>query len=550
MKKSRRVHAILAAVPLLLVGHELFAQAAPGALPPFGEVKTARVEVSQSYVEGGVALKDVAVPIAETAKRILKRAGLGIADADAADSFQISISTKGEALGAEYDGIGRRFTGASLSGSIAFAGKDSRLEAAFKGTKSPSGILFVQDKPQASYVNASTFMDAFTASDFETAFLDLMLKGLGTAPLLRLIADPDAHLRKLAAIELGTSSGDEVRDALLRAYKDKDPSIRQAAAQSLYSYGYIHLSFAALGDRGPAFNYPIAFSYPIIAPSKDGSRLAVLTSDGGVFTSIDGGTSWASHRFEIEKEDPASSFFYSADGTLITVISCRGSVFTSSDGGDTWKNRAKAGTEQWFSIAASADGSCLAAIDAQLAMSTSSDYGATWRRRKAAGVEKWGDVKISADGRRLVACAFGKDFIMTSSDLGATWTKRVVDADSGIGKWPSSSGHVAVSADGRHIVFAPGTDRIYISSDGGASWKARDYLGGEDLQLHSSDDGKRVAYFSNGRLSISTDGGDTWVQQSDDADSIDAAISFAPDGKRAFMGRNSKILMGTFKDLP
>ncbi|MCB1237152.1 MAG: choice-of-anchor D domain-containing protein, partial [Verrucomicrobiae bacterium] len=96
----------------------------------------------------------------------------------------------------------------------------------------------------------------------------------------------------------------------------------------------------------------------------------------------------------------------------------------------------------------------------------------------------WRAVASSADGERLMAAEFGGR-IYVSTDSGATWKAREFDRD-----WNS----VSMSADGLTLGATVHFGQIYLSTDGGETWRVRE--AGTDrfwTALAISADGARMA---------------------------------------------------------
>jgi uncharacterized repeat protein (TIGR02543 family) len=130
----------------------------------------------------------------------------------------------------------------------------------------------------------------------------------------------------------------------------------------------------------------------------------------------------------------------------------------------------------------------------------------------------WRSVASSADGTKLVAVAgdlFGEK-IYTSTDSGATWTARDPARD-----WYS----VASSSDGTKLVAVEYLGRIYTSTDSGVTWTARDSARKWYSVASSSDGTKLVAVEHQGHIYTSTDSGVTWTARDSARDWYSVASS-------------------------
>lgn len=128
--------------------------------------------------------------------------------------------------------------------------------------------------------------------------------------------------------------------------------------------------------------------------------------------------------------------------------------------------------------------------------------GATWTQ-SASDSTVWRSVASSADGTKLIAGA-NQDRLYTSTDSGATRTGRYYN-----GNWNG----VASSADGTKLVGVASSGKIATSTDSGATWTARMTDQNRNwYDVASSADGtKLVASVYGGQLYTSIDSGVTWT---------------------------------------
>jgi photosystem II stability/assembly factor-like uncharacterized protein len=132
----------------------------------------------------------------------------------------------------------------------------------------------------------------------------------------------------------------------------------------------------------------------------------------------------------------------------------------------------------------------------------------------------WLSVASSADGSKLVAVAIN-DKIYTSTDSGASWTPRESNRN-----WRS----VASSADGSKLVAVVSGGQIYTSANSGASWTPRE-SNRDWWSVASSEDGsKLVAVATEGRIYTSTDSGATWTPRESNRGWL--AVASSADGSK------------------
>jgi photosystem II stability/assembly factor-like uncharacterized protein len=269
-----------------------------------------------------------------------------------------------------------------------------------------------------------------------------------------------------------------------------------------------------------------------VALSADGSKIAAAANElpnGAIYTSIDGGATWAKHVFS-----PLSSSWWSvassADGRKLVAAVDTGRIYTSTDGGASWT--ARDSNRSWSAAASSSDGSKLIASESGGRLYTSTDSGVTWTAREA--VRAWRSVASSADGSRLVA-AHGGGQLYTSTDSGVTWTARDTNR-----LWYA----VASSADGTQLVAAAHGGAIYTSSDSGANWVARQLVGAWTSVASSADGNKLVAVAQSNHIYTSVDGGVTWAMRTPTG--AWASVASSVDGSKVVaLGLNTQIQTST-----
>jgi hypothetical protein len=180
-------------------------------------------------------------------------------------------------------------------------------------------------------------------------------------------------------------------------------------------------------------------------------NLAASVENGFVFTSTDGGVSWAEHPTPLNLGGQMSTggiapfgvaaIASSADGMRLVccVAGGVGHIWTSKDGGTTWLEHGTndgdviGGEASWSGVASSADGMILLATayyyDGR-GVFTSEDGGATWTKVATPGVDaantySFKHVAIAADGgfRAAIFAQAGMGGVWTSENSGADWVK-------------------------------------------------------------------------------------------------------------------------------
>ena len=243
---------------------------------------------------------------------------------------------------------------------------------------------------------------------------------------------------------------------------------------------------------------PIAYgALQAITSSSDGTKMAAVIYNGGIWTSKDSGQTWNTASTSSQQwRDIASS----ADGTKLAAA-CNLGIYISTDSGNSWA-WSGALPLNWYSIASSADGMKLAAVVYGGQIWTSSNGGTNWNARDSS--RNWVSIASSADGTTLVAAVYNGN-IYTSSNGGVNWTPRDSSRS-----WYS----VAESADGTKMVAAVFGGGIYTSVDSGASWTPSGAPTANWSCITASADGERfAACVSNGGIYTSANSGVTWMQQ-------------------------------------
>jgi hypothetical protein len=232
-----------------------------------------------------------------------------------------------------------------------------------------------------------------------------------------------------------------------------------------------------------------------------------ISADGHVFVvagtathvSYDYGATWRSNNVR------GSAVAISADGTNIIVgASSPGAISTSTNAGATWITQSNPPAFGAFNnvrqIAASGDARRLALLlYGTCPIFTSTDGGVNWSTNNDSPVGYWTGIASSADGRALAAT--GQSIgVWISTNYGVNWSSVLSSNATGI----------ASSADGRRLLAA-GLNRVYLSSDFGATWSSQTVTNLDSMTALSSADGARLGVACYFGLVISTNSGATWM---------------------------------------
>ena len=141
-----------------------------------------------------------------------------------------------------------------------------------------------------------------------------------------------------------------------------------------------------------------------VGSSAAGDKLAVANYGHGTVTiSTNFGATWVDNAAGID--GPPVAVASSADGNNLVAASTQGGIFTSTNGGAAW-GPTTAPSQEWVTVASSADGKILvAAPDLNYGLGHiyfSTDSGGSWAPASAPNTN-WSSVASSADGNRLFA---------------------------------------------------------------------------------------------------------------------------------------------------
>jgi hypothetical protein len=228
-------------------------------------------------------------------------------------------------------------------------------------------------------------------------------------------------------------------------------------------------------------------SWYATASSDDGVKFVAAVGSGYIYTSTDSGATWTQRGTTTR---PWFKLTSSSDGVNLAASTFSGYIYTSNDSGINWVQRTGSGSRYWYGLASSDDGLKLAGVPDNGYIYISPDGGVTWATSTSAGSRTWVSIASSADGTKLVAAASG-GYIYTSTDSGATWTTRMNDS---VRSWHG----VASSADGMTLVAGNVQGYVYISKNGGVTWVPHTTIGkGYWYNVEISKDGKKVLVANN-----------------------------------------------------
>lgn len=170
-------------------------------------------------------------------------------------------------------------------------------------------------------------------------------------------------------------------------------------------------------------------------------------------------------------------------------------LIRSGDAGRTWESVSELGRADFHII----DGDGRRLVGALFGIPqvlVSADGGTTWETRSTP--EPLVDLAVSpADPARWVATT--ANGIFASTDEGGTW--RAIDPKANVRlAWPEEDALFRIDPGGP----------VWVSADGGETWKERGSTGGEPRELTAADAEELYAALLDGTVTRSADGGETW----------------------------------------
>ena len=173
-------------------------------------------------------------------------------------------------------------------------------------------------------------------------------------------------------------------------------------------------------------------------------------------------------------------------------------LIESDDAGKTWSSVSELGTADFHAIEPSGE-EIVAALFQQAQVLVSGDDGKSWETRAAPMPLVALEVDPENPQRWVGSTERG---IFVSDDGGGSWRQRD----------PTPNVRLAWSEDGELYRIDPGGP-VKVSSDGGETWEDRGSTGGEPQAMTVGGDGRVYVALIDGTLKVSDDGGGTFTDQ-------------------------------------
>ncbi len=303
----------------------------------------------------------------------------------------------------------------------------------------------------------------------------------------------------------------------------------------------------AIASADWVWQNPRPTSYDIWGIDFADADNGVLVGEGGLLmTTGDGGATWTPHDsgvtvdgtlYRVHRVDAET--IVAVGGYVTLSADTTGVVTRSTDGGATWSASPPL-QSILFADAYFSDADHGVAVGGDFAqfvptVSRTSDGGATWDTQDLSGVGYLLAVSFPApDTGFAVGYDFGASLAIAAAttDGGMTWTPQSLTSDQVLNDVRFS--------DATHGVVVGNAGALFVTSDGGAQWDARD--SGTAYDLHSvTFNGDTIVvsggdYVSEGAVIFSTDGGTTWSPVPVDRSTLFAVFSDASNGTAAGSG--------------
>lgn len=253
-----------------------------------------------------------------------------------------------------------------------------------------------------------------------------------------------------------------------------------------------------------------------LAVSGDGSYVYALDVNG-VRASTDAGMNWQSRNTTLDLSLSLADIATSNSGQYVVVVQNGGIIQMSNNFGATWSQNVGApgpdpnyNYNGGYRVAMSSSGQYVASLMIGQGVLWSSNYGVTFTMRLFPGGTAFqSDIAMSADGRKVLTGDHVARVLIVANGYNAPF--QVIPGVPAL-----SFGPVAVSGDGNSMMVAVNWEEIWLSRDGGATWKESKVgrIIPDDNNYTAatmSYDGKLIGVARSGSyLLTSSDGGYTW----------------------------------------
>ena len=269
--------------------------------------------------------------------------------------------------------------------------------------------------------------------------------------------------------------------------------------------------------------------------SYDGYNiLSCETTNGYIWKSSNSGLTW--NQISI-KTNPAVSWTGAAasyDGSKMAIATSNGGVYTSTDYGNTWFKSTNTNSLMFSNMRGSSNLSTLIGCRFADYVYTSTNFGLTWKQITMSGSAYWSKACVSQDGTIMAVSGGISGYVYVSTNSGNTWLQTLYSGD-----W---SNGLAMSSDGKYMIAIQSNTQLYTSNDTGNTWVLRTQTGSQNYTGCTMNSSGSVMYYINwwGRIMISTNYGVDWsvLTNSPNGSSV-RNISCSGDGRIVVLGVDS-----------
>ena len=279
-----------------------------------------------------------------------------------------------------------------------------------------------------------------------------------------------------------------------------------------------NISYSACNSNGQIYTLspwnitpaPAAF-WTGIASSSTGQILVACAYKIGIYLSINYGVTWT-----LSYSNTTYSWYgitCDISCTNIRVISSEGKIVESKDGGTTWAIN-YSGTQSWYSITSSSNGNIIATCansttsNGYIYVSTTGNISNLSAITTSIGNLQWSSVALSADGTKLVASVnnITSGYIYTMSNTGTNYVQTLAPP----AYWNS------VCCNTTFTILAGcysggSTAGISVNTNSGTgSWMTTTFSNIKLINITCNPTGSVILVFSSQGIYISTNYGTTW----------------------------------------
>ncbi len=234
----------------------------------------------------------------------------------------------------------------------------------------------------------------------------------------------------------------------------------------------------------------------VLALAGAGDTIVAGTKGGGIFRTINGGTSWSAvnsgvKNFHIEALAASGAMMYAGGYNF------DGGFYVSSDFGATWNERTGASALKFVKAIVRTNTSLLAGTYG-MGLFRSTDEGTSWTKIDSGLTNTAFSALLNVKGTIYAGSTSG---VFVSTDDGISWTKR----STGL-----TTTQVQAFCANDSMVFAGTTNGIFVTKNAGESWTAKNNGLTFSVSYALGISGGKLLSASNASVCYSNNFGDNW----------------------------------------